>query len=496
MQKDCHYYGTYYMATQAGFNHEEAEKIAWAAQSVDEMDHDVVRKLRDNAVELEKNKDKSKKNETLKKEYTELYYNVVTVHDFIFYLFQKEWTRQDSLLQMSKQIESVWSVFHFLPANITDNELKLKDRSPELKTVKIEGYDTDFAEKKYKKDLKLVCKPSSKLANQIFQFVLDFVKSNSTPESGFSDEVLFSIGIFMHVIADTWSHQDFCGSCNMHVNRGAIVESGNRTSFEPNWGEIGLGKIAWLNSKWFEYTGKDTPFRCFSAIWTGHGTSGSFPDIPGKKYTYIPDYSNSSITVDNPDRFRKAFAQMYYIMKALYEKNEYEISSNVDIPDFVENAGKICFTDGDEKDRCELWNTFLEKKLKEYDKNNENCNSKVFLIRAYEYRKFALEKIAKEIINDPDYYKDVETLTIKELMSSKFEEALNALGTVTQYLSENGLVKVQDSLGNNLDKLGEKLDESMFKLLDQLSVKGDVWDKFSHEISLQNFKLMKTGSSF
>ena len=494
MQKDCHYYGTYYMATQAGFSHEEAKKIAWAAQSVDEMTHDVVRSLRDKAVELQRNSDKSKDADTLKKEYTEKDYNVVTTHDFVFYLFQKEWTRQDTLLQMSKQIESVWSVFHFMPANLSDDELKIKNRTSELKNLKIKEYDVNFAEKKYSRDLKLVCKPSSTLANQLFQFVLN--KTKSTSESAYSDEILYLIGIFMHVIADTWSHQDFCGSNNMLVNRGAIVENNDKKSFEPNWGEIGLGKIAWSASKWFEYTDTDTPFRCFSAIWTGHGSSGSYPDIPGKKYTYIPDYTDTSIEVDNPKRFKTAFAQMYYIMKALREKNEYTITSDVVIPDFVENAAKTCFTEGEEDDRCSLWDEFLKKELKKYDKNDGNANPRIFLNCAHEYRTFTLEKIAKEIIKQDDYYKDVEALTIKELMSSKFEDALNALGIIAQYVAENGIVPVQDRLEYNLDKLGEAWDKGMLNLFDNLSGKGKLWDDFSPKIFLQNSKPLKIDFGF
>lgn len=486
MQKDCHYYGTYYMATQAGFSHEEAEKIAWAAQSVDEMTHDFVRSRRDDDIKSQKDSDKTKDAEILKKEYTEKYYNVVTTHDFIFYLFQKEWTRQDTLLQMSKQIESVWSVFHFLPSNPSNNELKIKNRSSELEKIKIKEYDSNFAEKRYAKDLKMVCKPSSTLANQVFQFVLKFVKEKAISGSEYSDDVLYIIGIFMHVIADTWSHQDFCGSNDMLINRGAIIENGEKTSFEPNWGEIGLGKIAWMSSKWFEYTDTDTPFRCFSAIWTGHGSSGSYPDIPGKKYTYIPDYSNTSITVNNPERYRIAFAQMYYIMQALREKKEYTITTDVEIPLFVKNAGETCFTEGDEDNRCKLWDNFLEKKLKEYNKKDERANVRIFLKCAYDYRTFVLNKIAKEIIKEDDYYKDVENLTIKELMSSKFDEALNALGILTQYVAENGVVPIQERLEFNLDKLEETWDASMFKFFDELSGKGDLWDVFSNDMYLQN----------
>ena len=486
MQKDCHYYGTYYMATQAGFSHEEAEKIAWAAQSVDEMTHDFVRSRRDDDIKLHKDSDKTKDSESLKKEYTEKYYNVVTTHDFIFYLLRNECVRQDTLLRMSKQIESVWSVFHFMPANLSDRELNIKNRKTEINKIKTEENDPNFVEKNYTKDLKMVCKPSSTLANQVFQFVLDFVKDKATSGSEYSDDVLYTIGIFMHVIADTWSHQDFCGSNDMLVNHGVIVENGEKKSSEPNWGEIGLGKIAWVSSEWFNYTETDTLFRCFSAIWTGHGSSGSYPDIPGKTYTYIPDYTNTAITVNNPERYRIAFAQMYYIMKALREKNEYTIVSDVDIPDTVKKAGETCFTDGEEKDRCKLWDDFLDNKLKEYDKNDERANVRTFLKCAHDYRTFVLNKIAKEIIGENDYYKDVESLTIKELMSSKFEDALEALGVLTQYVAENGVAPIQERLEYNLDKIEERWDVGMSKLFDGLSGKMNLWDDFSHDMYLQD----------
>lgn len=474
------------MATQAGFSHEEAEKIAWAAQSVDEMTHDVVESLRDKAVELQRDSDKSKDVETLKREYTERDYNVVTTHNFAFYLFQKELTRLDTLLQMSKQIESVWSVFHFMPANLSNRELNLKNRKTEIDGIKIEENDPNFVEKKYTKDLKMICKPSSTLANQVSQFVLNCVKEKATSGSEYSDEVLYTIGIFMHVIADTWSHQDFCGSNDMLVNHGIIVENGEKKSSKPDWGQIVIGNIAWKSSEIFNETNTDTLFRCFSAIWTGHGSSGSYPDIPGKTYTYIPDYTNTAITVNNPKRYRIAFTQMFYIMQALREKREYTISSDVVPPDFVEKAAETCFTDGSEDDRCKLWDDFLDNKLKKYDKDDKNANPRIFLNCAHEYRNFTLEKIAKEIIGENDYYKDVENLTIKELMSSTFEETVEALGVLTQYVAENGIVPVQERIEYNLDKLEEAWDKGMLNLFDDLSGKVNLWDNLSHDMYLQD----------
>ena len=479
MQIDCHYYGTYYIARKVGFNHDEAQKIAWAAQSVDEMNHSVVREQRDKAVNLMKSNNKSKNEESLKQEYTEKYYNVVTTHEFGFYLFQKEMTRQDSLSQLSKQIESVWSVFHFMPSGATKEELNAKNRDVDLEKIKNGECSSDFAKKKYERDLKLVCKPSSRLANQIFKYVLDIVKEHSE----FNDEILYTIGIFMHVIADTWSHQDYCGSNDMLVNHGFIVEKEKKFSYKPNLGKIALGEIAWSSEISLEDLEIDSVFRCFSAIWTGHGPSGTYPDIPGKTYTYIPDYTNTPITVNNPnDRYKKAFAQMYYIMTAFREKYDYEIISNVEIPEIVEDI--TCFTETeDTQKRCNLWKDFLKNELKDYDINDGENNILIFLSRAHDYRNYVLDKIANDILNEKNYYKDVEKLTIKELMSSKFEDALKAFETALQFVAENTLepvVQVVDEkkqiAGQKIDQVEEKWNAGMLNFFDQIFSYWDLWN--------------------
>ena len=52
MQLECHYYGTYYMARQAGFSRDDAKVIAWAAETVDELDFNRVRELKEKGVQM------------------------------------------------------------------------------------------------------------------------------------------------------------------------------------------------------------------------------------------------------------------------------------------------------------------------------------------------------------------------------------------------------------------------------------------------------------
>ena len=44
MNRDFHYYATYYAAILAGFAEDKAKKIAWAAEMVDELDSGLVKK--------------------------------------------------------------------------------------------------------------------------------------------------------------------------------------------------------------------------------------------------------------------------------------------------------------------------------------------------------------------------------------------------------------------------------------------------------------------
>ena len=149
MQIDCHHGMTYVLARMSGFNHEEADKIAYAAQYVDDATNSGLIKFNNGA----------------------MYFRESSAHGV--YDFKNHLNEYENHL--------VWVPFHFLPGN--DG----KDAGDNIKATFIE---------------KLVCRPDSYTAREM----LNYCVKNSD-----KDYALHRLGITMHVYADTYAHQGFAG---------------------------------------------------------------------------------------------------------------------------------------------------------------------------------------------------------------------------------------------------------------------------------------------
>ncbi|WP_041958059.1 DUF6765 family protein [Sulfurospirillum arsenophilum] len=149
MQIDCHHGMTYVLARMAGFKHEEAEVIAYAAQYVDDATNSGLIKFENGA----------------------MYSRICSAHGV--YDLSEHMNEYENHL--------VWVPFHFLPGN----EGKMENENP----------DTSFIDK-------LVCKPDSYVAKEMVSYC---VKNSD------KDYSLHRLGITMHVYADTYAHQGFVG---------------------------------------------------------------------------------------------------------------------------------------------------------------------------------------------------------------------------------------------------------------------------------------------
>ena len=110
MNIDFHYYATYYAAIVAGFDKELAEKIAWAAEMVDELDSIL-----------------AKKNESLLGDD----YIVTTQNAVGEMLLNSQWSDSyDS--DLSQGIRGIWVPFHFLPGHFEGgyHEVLTKSEQP------------------------------------------------------------------------------------------------------------------------------------------------------------------------------------------------------------------------------------------------------------------------------------------------------------------------------------------------------------------------------
>lgn len=366
MQKDCHYYGTYYVARLAGFDDNDARSIAWAAQTVDEMNHDTVadqiyKKLCAEGFRYQSDKNIDNRIDAV----IDSGYNLVTVTTDVSYLgsVSPEAINDSGNDAIQKMIRYAWVPFHFLPIGKDERDnCKFNDKacsdvaasthyeyailSPSifgryatqisawLKLSNIAKYISNTND-----DIYYVCQTSTNLCKSMIEEAKKYYQNES------NDEIsrLYRIGICMHVLADTWSHQGFCGSNNMFINHVHLPIK------EIDKGTVFLGYALDSNLP-------------LSPAWTGHGSAGCNPDIPGLAYDMTYDYLNTVVHVDNVDRFTKAFAQMYSAL--CYIKNENEtFDFNFQLKeDIVTEIQKNFSDESDEDDRIKRWKKTIQEK--------------------------------------------------------------------------------------------------------------------------------------
>lgn len=147
MQIDFHHAVTYVVARFSGFNHDNANVVAYSAQYVDDATNSGIVKFDNKA----------------------LYSRISSAHKMLDYRNFKELANH-----------CVWVPFHFLPGN----DMMPAGQSP-----------ANFVEK-------IVCRPNSHVAQEV---VRTCIEKKEAPYG------LHRLGITMHVFADTWAHQGFVG---------------------------------------------------------------------------------------------------------------------------------------------------------------------------------------------------------------------------------------------------------------------------------------------
>lgn len=155
MQVDFHHAATYVIARYAGFNHRDAETIAYCSQYVDDATN----------------------RGTIVFENGAMYDRIASAHKMLDYSNFQELANHQ-----------VWIPFHFLPGN---GGLHAGENPGDSFIHKI------------------ICRPDSHVARRM---VASCIREQETPYG------LHRLGITMHVYADTWAHQGFAGVQN-EVNR-------------------------------------------------------------------------------------------------------------------------------------------------------------------------------------------------------------------------------------------------------------------------------------
>ena len=183
-----------------------------------------------------------------------------------------------------QNITRIWAAFHFLPGDL-------------------------YAQKKwcfplYKNKYRLICKPNGALVKD----TVELAKGGSLP----------AVGIAMHVLADTWAHQNFAGTPSLVINNTnfqfyEVLDDGQRRkiTFRHNPSAADdLEKSIYTCSL---YQAQENAIMNL-----GHGRAGHLPDYSFIRYTYLPAWGDyEEILKDNPSDYYHAFCQMIYAMQYL-----------------------------------------------------------------------------------------------------------------------------------------------------------------------------------
>ena len=192
-----------------------------------------------------------------------------------------------------QNITRIWASFHFLPYDLY---------------APVKAWS-----KTYRNKYRLICKPNSDLVVR----TVNLAKKKN----------LESVGIAMHVMADTWAHAYFAGTPSQVINN---------TDFEFYEVISGKGQETHEQRIGFRHNPavKDDPVKHLytntindgtenSVMNLGHGRAGHLPDYSFIHYKYQPAWGNYDvIDKDNPYDYFHAFCQMIYAMKYLRGKTE------------------------------------------------------------------------------------------------------------------------------------------------------------------------------
>ncbi|MCQ2796019.1 MAG: hypothetical protein MJ213_01735 [Bacilli bacterium] len=294
-----------------------------------------------------------------------------------------------------REITRIWSSFHFLPGDL-------------YAPVKKGG-------RNYKSKYRLICKPNS----QLLIDTVNLAKNSS----------LEAIGIAMHVLTDTWAHQNFAGTPSLVINdtNTHIYEILNgkecQINLSPNPKRLeNIDEHKYQNSMYMPSEN--------SVMNIGHGRIGHIADLSFIKYKYMPAWDGyNEIIKDNPSDFMKAFCQMVYALKYFRNENsEFKLNEYDPINKYKKKVEEILSkrqltSEKDWKEfACELAGATIndfddQKYVKEYtnakDRSKTDFNS--FISHAVKQKKMVTSRIVESKNRLAGYSIDKKRNPLKKL---------------------------------------------------------------------------------
>ena len=199
-----------------------------------------------------------------------------------------------------QDITRIWSSFHFLPKDLFAEKKKCS--------------------KRYRNKYRLICGPNGDLVVKTVELA--------------KGKPIQSVGIAMHVLADTWAHANFAGTPSL------VINNTNYVFYEliPEGNVFKERQIKFVHKKSVPddldnsvYTNSLYQSNENSIMNLGHGRAGHLPDYSFVRYKYLPAWGEyGEITKDNPSDYMKAFTQMIYAMRYIrginqsFEKDKYD----------------------------------------------------------------------------------------------------------------------------------------------------------------------------
>lgn len=191
-----------------------------------------------------------------------------------------------------QDITRIWSSFHFLPRDLYAEKKKCS--------------------KLYLNKYRLICGPNGDLVVKTVELA--------------KGRPLQSVGIAMHVLADTWAHSNFAGTPSL------VINNTNQEFYElfPDGDGYKEKQVKFVHKT-------STPDDVDNSVYTnslyqrsentimnlGHGRAGHLPDYSYARFRYLPAWGEyEEIIKDNPSDYMKAFTQMIYAMKYIRGEND------------------------------------------------------------------------------------------------------------------------------------------------------------------------------
>ncbi len=268
MQIDGHHTATYVAARLAGFTHDEAAKVGYAAQYVDDATNSGVIRFEGSPY---------------------MYARIASAHKMIDY---------SNLIEVENHL--AWLPFHFLPGN---------------------GQLPDGQEPEGGEVAKLICKPDSHVARDM----LRLAHRDRDSKRG-----LHRLGIAMHVYADTFAHQGFVGALSIG-NQAKSLTTGDATLdkkiqsatkkelFKKLLDDIKAVFQLLVQSIRVAAYERKSPFKYWMEFMNrnplGHAAADTYPDQPYLVWQY-EDWRGELVKRDNPATFMQAMHMMVKAMRA------------------------------------------------------------------------------------------------------------------------------------------------------------------------------------